>query len=224
MELRLVWQSPVSVDFLAFNSIAKSVEGCWNNVVKNGWAKGFCMSNNFPSTTKCFKERWQLAKYFLLVLHHDSSAKSGLIARALSTITCCPVCLCGEDRIRLDLEYPVYGARPRAPRRGSFYLRGCPHRQFSLWIWQGRDLNPRLSLQGKLIECNEINHWSTSPSKAISRKSWILISHGSGQVCGRKVASTSCLSHSIHEWFHLKASPRLVLIECTEIIELTTDV
>ena len=26
------------------------------------------------------------------------------------------------------------------------------------------------------------------------------------QVCGRKVASTSCLSHSIHEWFHLNAS------------------
>ena len=72
---------------------------------------------------------------------------------------------------------------------------------------RGRDLNPRPSLQEKLVECNEINHWSTSPGSAASRKSWILISHGSRQVCGRKVASTSCLSHSIHEWFHLKASP-----------------
>ena len=66
------------------------------------------------------------------------------------------------------------------------------------WIWT-YDLHFRGS--------NEINHRSTSPVKALNMKSWMLISHGSRQVCGRKVASPSCLSHSIHEWFHLKASP-----------------
>ena len=66
----------------------------------------------------------------------------------------------------------------QACSRGSFYLISMVvlRASFPSGICLGRDLNPQPSLQGKLVECNEINHCSMSPSKGVSRKSWILTS------------------------------------------------
>ena len=67
------------------------------------------------------------------------------------------VCLYGENRPRLDLEYPVYWAHELP------WFHGCPHRQFSFfsfWISPRPRFEP--FLQGKLLECNEINHLCTA--------------------------------------------------------------
>ena len=65
--------------------------------------------------------------------------------------------LYGEDRPRLDLEYPVYGAYELADE-GAFTSLVVLTASFPSGFRGGRDLSPRPSLQGKLVECNEINH------------------------------------------------------------------
>ena len=65
--------------------------------------------------------------------------------------------LYGEGRPRLDLEYPVYGAHELADE-GAFTSEVVLTASFPSGFHQGRDLNPRPSLQGKLVECNEIYH------------------------------------------------------------------
>ena len=66
-------------------------------------------------------------------------------------------CLYGECRPRLDLEYPIYGAHELADE-GAFTCVVVLTASFPSGFRRGRDLNPRPSLQGKLVECNEINH------------------------------------------------------------------
>ena len=63
----------------------------------------------------------------------------------------------GEGRPRLDLEYLVYGAHELADK-GAFTLVVVLTSSFLSGFRRGRDLNPRPSLQGKLVEHNEINH------------------------------------------------------------------
>ena len=63
----------------------------------------------------------------------------------------------GEGMPRLDLEYPVYGAHELADE-GAFTSVVVLAASFPAGFRRGRDLNPRPSLQGKLVECNEINH------------------------------------------------------------------
>ena len=65
--------------------------------------------------------------------------------------------LYGEGRPRLDLEYPAYGAHELADE-GAFTSVVVLTASFPSGFRRGRDLNPRPSLQGKLVECNEINH------------------------------------------------------------------
>ena len=67
------------------------------------------------------------------------------------------VCLYGEGRPRLDLEYPVYGA-PELADEGAFTYVVVLNASFPSGFCRGRDLNPRLVLQGKQVEYNEINH------------------------------------------------------------------
>ena len=67
------------------------------------------------------------------------------------------VCLYGEGRPRLDLEYPVYGAQELADE-GAFTSVVVLTSSFPSGFHQGRDLNPQPSLQEKLVECNEINN------------------------------------------------------------------
>ena len=67
------------------------------------------------------------------------------------------VCLYGEGRPRLDLEYPVYGAHELSDE-GAFTSVVVLTASFPSGFRRGRDLKPRPSLQGKLVECNEINH------------------------------------------------------------------
>ena len=67
------------------------------------------------------------------------------------------VCLYGEGTPRLDLEYPVYGAHELADE-GALTSVVVLTASFPSGFRRGRDLNPRPSLQGKLVECNEINH------------------------------------------------------------------
>ena len=67
------------------------------------------------------------------------------------------VCLYGEGRPRLDLEYPASGAKELADE-GAFTSVVVLTASFPSGFCRGRDLNPRPSLHGKLVECNEINH------------------------------------------------------------------
>ena len=76
----------------------------------------------------------------------------------------------GEGRPRLDLEYPVYGAHELA-EEGAFTSMVVLTASFPSGFRRDRYLNPRPSLQGKLVEYNEIINYSTSPDKAESRKS-----------------------------------------------------
>ena len=69
---------------------------------------------------------------------------------------CLFVYLYGEGRPRLDLEYPVYGASSSQTRELLPPWLSSP--PVPSGFRRGRDLNPRPSLQGKLVECNEINH------------------------------------------------------------------
>ena len=78
-----------------------------------------------------------------------------LISLVLRFIVC--LFVYGEGRPRLDLEYPVYGAHELADE-GAFTSVVVLTASFPSGFRRGRDLNPRPSLQGKLVECNEINH------------------------------------------------------------------
>ena len=62
------------------------------------------------------------------------------------------VSLYGEGRPRLDLEYPVYGAHELADERALTSVVELTA-SFPSGFRRGRDLNPRPSLQGKLVEC-----------------------------------------------------------------------
>ena len=59
-------------------------------------------------------------------------------------------CLHGEGRPKLDLEYPVYGAHELADE-GAFTSVVVLTASFPSGFRRGRDLNPRPSLQGKLL-------------------------------------------------------------------------
>ena len=72
-------------------------------------------------------------------------------------VFCFVLYLYGEGRPRLDLEYPLYGAHKLA-NEGAFTSMVVLTASFPSEFRRGRDLNPRPSLQGKLVECNEINH------------------------------------------------------------------
>ena len=66
----------------------------------------------------------------------------------------------GEGRPRLDLEYPVYGAHELA-NEGAFTSVVVLTASFPSGFRQGQDLNPRPSLQWKLVECNlTANLWT----------------------------------------------------------------
>ena len=67
------------------------------------------------------------------------------------------VCLYREGRPRLYLEYPVCGAHELADK-GAFTFVVVLTANFPSGFRRDLDLNPQPSLQGKLVECNEIYH------------------------------------------------------------------
>ena len=121
------------------------IQKVWNTSIR--WSPKYCTESR-TQRNKCditCGNAYPVRKFGMFFM---------LICSSVSLIC---LCLYGEGRPRLYLEYPVYGAHELADE-GAFTSVVVLFASFPCGFRRGRDLNPRPSLQRKLAECNEINH------------------------------------------------------------------